>query len=214
MGEAFSEGAMFEYDHARKLRFALITYGVLLLVVLFVAGYFSVLQHRELAFLEFFREGFEHVSGHISSASFLGMLYASVLGGLFFVTIPIEVVFVQFLRHGAHPLVLILTFLGGFVVSFSVNYLIGMKLDALSKRIITPQKFYKFKGVLNRRGGLAVFAFNAIPFFPAQPLSAVLGVFRYNRAKFYVYFLSGQLAKFAVIAIIYIYILGLPGVTP
>ena len=66
----------------------------------------------------------------------------------------------------------------------------------------TMKKFYKTKGILNRYGSLAVFSFNALP-LPSQLLSVILGVFRYNKTRFYVFFLSGQAVKLAGITIIY-----------
>lgn len=213
MKEEFSTTAMFQYNRSHKLRFAFILYGVMFLAIIFAASYYFFLQHMEIAFFEFFRQIITHIKDAIASASILGILYTSVFGGLFFVTIPLELVFISFLRNGANPFFLIITFIGGFVISFTINYIIGMKLDTLSKKIINPQKFYKIKGILNRYGAIAVLVINAIPFLPAQPLATILGVFKYNKAKFYVYFISGQLLKFTAITIIYIYIIGLPGVT-
>ena len=213
MGEGFSTKGLFEYRRSHKLRFAIVTYSILVLVGLFAASYYFFLRHEEIAFFEFFRRIITHISTAISADTLEGVLYASFFGGLFFVTIPMEVVFVSFLRGGVNPYLLVALFLTGFAVSFTINYVIGMKLDTLSKRMIDPKKFYKIKGILNRHGAVAVFAINAIPFLPSQPLSTVLGVFRYNKAKFYVYFLAGQLVKFAAIATIYIYIIGVPGVS-
>ncbi|MBN1275726.1 VTT domain-containing protein [Candidatus Woesearchaeota archaeon] len=211
MGEDFSATAMFQYNRQRKFRFAFLLYVVLFFIAMFAASYFLFLQHKDIAFLEFFRGIIAHITQNIDAGTLLGVLYASLFGGLFFITIPMELVFISFLRAGTNPYFLLFTFIGGFIISFTANYYIGVKLDTFSKKVISPKKFYKIKGVLNRYGSWAVFAINAIPFLPSQPLSTVLGVFKYNRVKFYVYFVSGQFLKYAAIAITYIYILGLPG---
>lgn len=211
MKYAFAEQNFFEYHRNEKMRFAYLTFGILALIVLFSLSYYFFLRHEHLVFFDFIGSFVTHVKDAITSASVTGMIYSAVFGGLFFVTIPMELVFISFLRQGAQPYILVTTFIAGFILSFTINYIIGMKLDTISKKIISPQKFYKIKGVLNRYGAAAVFVINLIPFLPAQPLATILGVFKYNKTKFYVYFITGQVVKFVIIAIIYIYIIGRTG---
>ena len=65
-------------------------------------------------------------------------------------------------------------------------------------KLISPKKFYKLKGLLNKWGSLAVLLFNATP-LPSQHLSVILGVFRYNKTRFYVFVFLGQLIKYLYI---------------
>jgi membrane protein YqaA with SNARE-associated domain len=60
--------------------------------------------------------------------------------------------------------------------------------------------------LVNKYGMATVFVFNVLP-LPAQPLATVLGVFKYNKAKFYLAFILGQGIKFSAIALAYFYIL-------
>ena len=202
----FSKQGVFEYRRTAKLRFAIITVAIAAFIVFLVVAYFLFLQDQELLVVDFLVGLISHIKGEISAASFLGVLYTSVLGGLFFVTLPMEAIYIRFLGQEFHMFPLAALYIGGFAISFTLNYIIGLKLNNFSKRVVGPKKFYKLKGIINRRGDLAVIVINLIPFFPAQPLSAILGVFRYNRAKFYVYCLGGQFVKYLVMGMAYLYI--------
>ncbi|MFP4524369.1 MAG: VTT domain-containing protein [Candidatus Woesearchaeota archaeon] len=202
----FSKTGVFEYRRAAKLRFAIISLAVIVFILLLVAAYFLFLQDQELLIVDFLIGLISHVQGEISAATPIGVLYTALFGGLFFVTLPMEAIYIKFLSQGVSTPLLLVTYIFGFGVAFTLNYIIGLKLNAFSKKLVGPQKFYKLKGVLNRHGAVAVLVINLIPFFPAQPLSAILGVFRYNKAKFYVYSLGGQAVKYLVMAIAYLYI--------
>ncbi|MBD3209178.1 VTT domain-containing protein [Candidatus Woesearchaeota archaeon] len=204
--ESFSRHALFQYNLPKKLRFAIILFVFLFVIAVLFASYFLFLKESDIVIFNAIKAVTDHIKYHMTNGTLLGILYASIIGGLFFVTIPMEAFFVGFLRNNTNPYLLITLYLTGFIISFTINYFLGMRLDALTKKIISSKKFYKIKGVLNKRGAIAVFAFNALPFFPSQPLSAILGVFKYNRVKFYVYFILGQLVKYSLITIGYIYI--------
>jgi membrane protein YqaA with SNARE-associated domain len=135
----------------------------------------------------------------------LGAFYTSLFGGLFFVFLPMEAVYIRYLKSGFSPFLIILVYVGGFLFSYTANYYIGLKLNNVSKKIISPKKFYKIKGIINRYGAWAIFGFNVLP-LPSQPLSTILGVFRYNKKRFYLFFLLGQLIKYTAITVAYIYI--------
>jgi len=79
-----------------------------------------------------------------------------------------------------------------------------MKISKLSKKLISPKKFYSIKSYLNRYGKLAIFAARALPFFPSQQVTFILGVFRYNRTRLLVLTMLGQMFKFGAVIIFYI----------
>ena len=119
--------------------------------------------------------------------------------------LPLEALFITFLIGGQNGLLLILIYVFGFICSYTLNYYIGYKLSEISRKLITPKKFYKIKGIINRYGSGAIFAFNLFP-LPSQPLAAILGVFKYNKPRFYTLFILGQVFKYSIITIGYFYI--------
>ena len=203
----FSTQAIFTYNYPKKLRFAVITIVTVSLVTLLLASYFLFLKNQDFALVHLIQNIGAHFNYHFSNATTLGVLYASLIGGLFFVLLPLEGLFIAFLRAGANPYVATILYVAGFLISFTLNYHMGGRLNVFTKKVTGSKKFYKTKGFLNKHGTLGVFLLNIIPFAPSQPLSALLGIFNYNKTKFYVYFVSGQLIKYLAISILYIYIL-------
>lgn len=196
----FTRDVMFDYNEKEKKRFAYTTYGVLIGILVLVILYVLVLQNADIAFISYLRETILHIIHHITEKSLLGVFYASAIGGLFFVTISLEGLFLTFLKSGHSPFILVGIYIFGLLISYTINYYLGMRLATITQKAITPKKFYKIKGVINKYGVLAIFVFNVLP-LPSQPLSAILGVFKYNKTKFYVYFLAGQIIKYTLIVI-------------
>jgi membrane protein DedA with SNARE-associated domain len=202
----FKVDEIFAYNLERKRLNLIISGFVGLVILLFVLYYLFSLRHVDNFFVNLINGIFSHIFVSLKARSLLGAFYAAMFGGLFFIFMPVEAIFIGFLAKGQSPILIISVFIIGFLVSYSLDYVIGLKFANLAKKLITPKKFYKIKILVNNRGGWAIFLFNALP-LPSQALSAILGVFRYNYKKFYLYFLLGQLVKFTVISLGYIYIL-------
>jgi len=205
--KGFTRGEMFSYNEDKKRKF--IFYSVLIGILL-TAGiiyYILYLKNSNFFLIQGINSFFGHIANNIKSFNGLGAFYTTLFGGLFFVPTPIEVLFITTLRIGnLSPILLISLYMTGMIIAFTINYLVGMKLSNLSLRIIGAKKFYKIKGFLNKHGMWGIFLFNLLP-LPSQPLSTILGVFRYNKSKFYLMFISGQLIKFILITLGYVYIL-------
>ena len=203
--KVFAETRMFYYHRRLKIFEGLLwILGIVVFASLLIS--FFVLRNSDISWVVFLRDVVGHITHHISGSSLLGVLYTSMIGGLFFIFMPLEVFFGRFLASGQPFLAVLLIYLFGLTIAFTANYYIGMKLSAVSKKIITPKKFYKVKGKINKYGGITIFVFNAAP-LPAQILAAILGVFKYNKTRFYVYFLSGQAVKCMAISLGIYYIL-------
>lgn len=206
MRKEFVPNTIFSYNLAKKRLFLFIGAIIILTIIGLIVFYVTALRDSDLIVIQIINSSITHLINHVKNGTLLGSFYASLVGGLFFVFMPMEVAFINFLKSESNPVFLIILYNLGFVVSFTINYYIGMKLAGLSKKIITPKKFYKIKSIINKYGALAIFVFNVLP-FPAQPLSAILGVFKYNKARFYFFFILGQTIKYTIISIAYIYIL-------
>jgi membrane protein YqaA with SNARE-associated domain len=197
----FKETKIFSYNRLDKAVFGIAVILAAAFIFLLIATYFF-LKDSDILVFRIMNTIISHISTQIAGSSILGILYTTLVGGLFFISIPLEVVFVKFLKAGHPYLIIMIPWFLGLAASFTVDYYIGYKLSGLSKRLISPKKFYKLKGLINRYGALAVLFFNATP-LPSQLLTVILGVFRYNKTRFYIFFLAGQAAKYGVISIIY-----------
>ncbi|MBU0471700.1 MAG: VTT domain-containing protein [Nanoarchaeota archaeon] len=201
----FKTNVIFSYNLYGKILFAVSLAFTLLVLISTITLYFFVLKDSNFIIFKVINIVTNHLFLNVRQATLLGALYAPILGGLFFLFIPLEAIFVTFLKANQNVFLLIGLYLIGFLVSYTINYYIGMKLSTISKKIITPKKFYKIKNIVNKYGAWAIFFFNALP-LPSQALSAILGVFRYNKARFYTFFMLGQLVKYVAISIGYFYI--------
>lgn len=202
----FTTDEIFSYNLGKKKLFALSLFLIGFIVIAIILVYLFFLRYVDFFIINGIEKFIVNISSNISSGSLVGALYASLFGGLFFIFMPMEAVFIKFLNGGTNPLLVVLIYIFGFFISFTINYYIGMRLANITRKIITAKKFYNIKVKINRFGGWAIFLFNLIPLMPAQPLSAIIGVFKYNKTKFYVAFISGQLIKYILIVIGYVYI--------
>lgn len=203
----YNNNTIFEYNYGKKIRF--IVYLIVgVAILLGISGYYYFfLSKMDNSFVNTINAVILHITSNIANTgSYLGAFYTTAIGGLFFIPVPIELTFLASLRAGIPAILLILIYMFGLILAYTLNYQIGSVFSELSKKLITPKKFYKIKVSVNKYGMLTVFLFNLLP-LPAQPLSAILGVFRYNKVKFYLSFIIGALIKFIVIAVAYFYIL-------
>jgi membrane protein YqaA with SNARE-associated domain len=207
MKHEFTKDGMFEYNAGRKRLFLLTTALIVFAIGSVIASYFIWFKHFDFFIINGVEAFFRYIGTQIKEETFLGTFYAALFGGFFFVVMPMDALFIKFISSGHNPIILVLLYNLGLLISFTGNYYIGARFSELTKKLVTPEKFYSIKIKLNTYGGWAIFVINAVPMLPAQPLSALLGVFKYNKAKFYAYFLPGQLVKYSIIAIVYVYIL-------
>jgi membrane protein YqaA with SNARE-associated domain len=204
--EAFSQARIFPYNHARKVFFGIAWILGIILLAGFVVSYFAIFKDSDFAAIAFFSRVIGHITSNVGSSTTLGIFYSTLIGGLFFIFMPLELLFIKFINTGHSAVLVITVYLAGIAISYTADYFIGLKFSFLAKKLISPRKFYKIKGVINRYGSIAVYLFNAVP-LPSQVLSAILGVFKYNKTRFYVFVLLGQVTKLAAITIAIYYIL-------
>jgi membrane protein DedA with SNARE-associated domain len=165
-----------------------------LFILLIIITYLTFLRK-----LDFFQDTIittflRHISSHVTSFNLLGSFYIALFGGLFFIFMPMEAYFVNSLRYN-HPALLFIVFLTGMLISYSLDYIIGMKLSKISRKVVSPKKFYKIKSYINKYGKMAIFLANLIPFLPSQQITFISGVFRYNKMRLFVFTISGQVIK-------------------
>ncbi|MBC8494537.1 VTT domain-containing protein [archaeon] len=206
MNQELSTDTIFSYNLSRKRWFVASSIIIIALIIAAAITYFLFLKGTDIAGVKTFEAISKHILWNVKHTTLLGALYTSLIGGLFFIFMPIEAVFIAFIRSDSNPAVIIMTFICGFIFSYTLNYFIGMKLSNTTRRIIGPKRFFKIKIMLNKYGAGGVFLINVIPILPSQTLAAILGVFKYNKTKFYIFFLTGQITKYILITIAYLYI--------
>lgn len=186
--------------------------GMFLIAIFCIIGalgvlYFIFLRRLELFQGTWFSFALTHIKDEVFSNSAIGLFYVTFFGGLFFLFTPIDVFFIAAINTGKFsPLHCTLMFLG-LLFSYSLNYVIGLRFSTLSKKLVSPKKFYKTKVIVNKFGKLAILFFNIIG-FGSQQLTFVLGVFRYNRTRLLILAVIGQIIHYSLIAVVLIWIIG------
>jgi membrane protein DedA with SNARE-associated domain len=148
---------------------------------------------------------FSHIAGEIASRTLLGLFYASFFGSLFFIFLPLEVLFLYYLSLGLSvPLVITLTLLG-YLMGLCLDYLFGYVVGARLVKFILRGKFDKFHDMITRWGSVVVFFGNVI-IFPIQPVSVVIGSAKYSFKKFFILSALGLFVKLFTLVIISMYV--------
>lgn len=142
---------------------------------------------------------YNYLKSQIYSYSPLGVFYANTIGGLFFVPLPIEAIFVAAIATNKNLILILLVTLAGLAISFSINYFLGRRFSKIFKKMIPIKKFYKFKALINKYGVWAIFLLN-LTALGQQYVPFVCGVFKYNKMRFAVFAGAGQLLKFLILA--------------
>jgi membrane protein YqaA with SNARE-associated domain len=199
----FTPDSMFSYNRKKKVLFAINLLITVIIIFLFIFLYITFLSKSDFIVFKGISGFINHIVGQIKVFSTLGVLYAASFGGLFFVVMSMEALYIGFLKSGTNPFLTFLFYIIGHTIAYSINYYIGGRFQEISKKLISLKKFYKIKGLINRYGPIVIFVFNVLP-LPSQPLSAMLGVFRYNKTRFYIFFISGQTIKYGLIAFAYV----------
>jgi membrane protein DedA with SNARE-associated domain len=141
----------------------------------------------------------KHINTEVVGLSALGMFYVFLFGGLILLYLPGDPFFIAAITTGKFTVFHALAMFFGTLISYAINYLIGLKLSAFSKHLVSPKNFYKSKVILNKYGWPAIFFINLIG-VGSQQLVFVLGVFKYNLPRLFLLSFAGQFLRALIIA--------------
>lgn len=201
------ENLVFELNERKKKINGLLTILVLLFVGAMAAVFFVFFRDLAMVKGSPVAQFITHVRTVLGSFDLLGVFYVGLFGGLFFLFFPMEAYFMKALG-GNDPCFAFCFFMLGIAISYSADYLIGLKVSGISKKLISPKRFYTVKSYINRFGNSAILIANGVPFLPSQQVTFVLGVFRYNKARLLVLTLGGQALKALAIMGVHLLIFG------
>ncbi|AOP35250.1 hypothetical protein A0128_16215 [Leptospira tipperaryensis] len=194
----FQKDEIFSYHKKRNFYSGLIFLSTVFIALTLLILATSGILKFEIPGLSAVQKLVLYVSKEIQKPSLIGVFFTTLFGGLFFFYLPIEFLYIRATYSKLDGSDLIMLHILGLLISFSINYFLGRIAARACIKLISPKKFYRMKGFLNRYGVLAIFVFNALP-LPAPILSAILGVIRYKKKIFYPVFVAGQLSQSVVI---------------
>jgi membrane protein DedA with SNARE-associated domain len=128
--------------------------------------------------------------------------FTAFAGYLFFLLIPVEVMFIYFASAQSPNLVMLVSMTVILAMSAqSIDYSIGrLASNRLLRKLIGHGRYKKFKRFLNKHGYLILFLFNVLP-LSSPILILMTGMFHYPFRKVFTYSAAGLLIKYSAIAI-------------
>ncbi|MGM5483913.1 MAG: VTT domain-containing protein [Nanobdellota archaeon] len=169
----------FEYNSKGKRREAIIKIILgIFIVLLFISVYFNLFQGT------FIGSAIKFIKTQIASRTLSGLFMGSIFGGLFFVYVPLEVIFIFSLKQNFY-LWNIIVMMAGLYLSYNIDYYAGIYFSRYATKLVSPKQFYRIKSKINKYGVWLVVLFNSLP-LPSQPLTFVCGVFRYDYKKYFI----------------------------
>lgn len=149
---------------------------------------------------------YQTIAQEIQARTLLGLFYASFFGGLFFVSLPVEVIFLYYLGLNYYVVQVTTVVMLGNMLGMALNYFIGRLIGERLVQKLMKESYPKFMKKLDRAGAFLILVGNILP-FPIEPFAVFLGAVKYKFSRFMLWTFIGKLLKFAILAFGYIYFL-------
>ena len=153
---------------------------------------------------------YQAISAEIASRSLAGLFYASFFGSLFFISLPIEIIFLYYIGLNYYVVQVFTITLVGNILGMLFNYGAGRLIGDKWIRKLLKEKYVRFRKKLDKAGAFIVLIGNIIP-FPIEPFSVFLGAVKYNFKSFIIWTIVGKVIKFLILLFGYTYFLKYAG---
>ncbi len=180
----------------------LITSLLILFIILILGVFFSTFFYEILYSIPYVNSWVSFITLNIKSLTLFGLFLAHLLGGIFFVPSPDEIIFYYGLIKGNNYFLALLFSSIGYMLAQVLNYYLGKKISPIIMHLISKKKVYDTRRYVNKYGAWGIFIFNFLP-FPAPLLTFALGIARYNFTRLFVLTLVGKLAKYLLLIIVH-----------
>ncbi len=141
---------------------------------------------------------YSHIHFQIAGRTLLGLFYYSFLSSLFFIFLPIEIIFFYYSTLEYNLPIVISVTIAGNLLGMCFNYFTGRVIGMNILKGLMKKKFDRFHNNIVKFGGAVVF-FGNIILFPIELASLVFGAAKYPFRKFFLYSFLGKSIKFAII---------------
>ncbi|MFH0874555.1 MAG: VTT domain-containing protein [archaeon] len=183
---------------ASKFKYKIIT---AMLVILVIYAILMLLQPYVVSFLSnvnFVSPLYKLVHIEITNKSLNGLFFITLIGSLFCISYPAEVLFLLYAKFGYNPFVAALVMLVAIMVSQILNYMVGYFLGAKILHMFIHEIKKEYSGFLAEHDELFIILINIFP-LPADILTVILGVIKYNFKKALLLSFIGQLIKYSIL---------------
>jgi len=140
---------------------------------------------------------FQYFSIAITSKSDIGMFYLFLFSSLFFLPIPLEVLYLT-LATQIDPTTLATYAVLGIMAGQVINYWLGRGFSIIFRSMLKKSTQKKAQEKLAKYGGFAIVTMHTIP-FPFQLFNTITGLFKYPFLKWLLYATIGILIKHVIL---------------
>lgn len=157
---------------------------IIFFIVLFIVMWL-IYQNKEVVLpliqkIPFFSSIYNFITIQIEQKSFLGLAALSFFGALFFVFLPVDIVFIYYLSLGYNKLLTLLIVLFCYMLGLTLDYFLGF---IFGKKIFSKKEPEKLGKRINKFGSLII-VLGYLFFLPMQFITTALGAFKYPFKKF------------------------------
>ena len=187
--------------HRQKVKsFLWISASIIILIAL---GFlFTIFWYKVIQYLPGLSLITNHIKKAVTDVSLTGLFYGHLIGGLFFIPSPDELIFYYALLKGNPFWLAIIFATAGYLIAQVLNYYLGKKLSEPILTFVSKEKVYKFRRMTHKYGAMAVFIFNVSP-LPAPLLSLALGIAKYNFSRLMIWTTLGKIVKYGAVGLFY-----------
>lgn len=130
--------------------------------------------------------------------SLKGLFLMSFFGTLFFISIPTELVFIQYVNTPTSILVVICVALLANVLAMIVNYILGFILGRTLLKMWLKDKFDSYQDKIQYWGSIILFVGNVLP-SPIELIALVYGASRYPLVKYIYIVLIARFVRYLLL---------------
>jgi len=190
-----------ENSHLHKI-WTMIVLTTLLLAVLIISIFFWSLFFSLVIKIPFTSQILSSIKFSIANKTIVGLFWANLLGGIFVVPSPDEVIFYYALIKGNSYAWSIIAAITGYMIAQVFNYFLGKKVSTTVLNLVSKKKVYSARRLANRYGAWGIVIFNLLP-LPAPLLTFALGIAKYNFKRLMLLTILGKGVKYGLLIAIH-----------
>ena len=200
--EEKSENPLFIYENSNEYRKNVLLITLFIITTLLaVSLFFWEIIYKTASTNSVFNSLKSLTVLQFSEVSLAGLFYIGLIGGLFFVLMPIELLFYGSVVKGSNPWLAIFMIISGLLLSQLINYFLGSRLNPVFINLVSKRKVYQVRRFINKYGGYGVFLSNLTP-LPSELLTFALGIAKYNIYRLFIFTFIANLIKYVLITIV------------
>jgi membrane protein YqaA with SNARE-associated domain len=142
---------------------------------------------------------YDFIKGELDKTSIFWLFIVAFISGLFFISLPIDILFLYYIISGGDPLLSFIAVWSGIIISHTLDFWFGHLFRDYTYKHVIKEHSQQFGKKLSKWGSSILFFGNFIPFFPMETFVVFIGTTKYKFSKYLIYQGLGKFLKLALI---------------